>query len=166
MGHGFDDQGSRADANGTLRNWWSERSRDAFDALAAQLVDQYAQFSPIPGMHVDGALTLGENIGDLGGLTIAYAAWKRFEADHYPDGHAPILDGYTGDQRFFLSWAQVWRTLQTDDAARRQILTDPHSPAQYRVNGVVRNMTPWYEAFEIDEDAPLYLAPEARISIW
>ena len=166
MGHGFDDQGSRADANGTLRNWWSERSRDAFDALAAQLVDQYAQFSPIPGMHVDGALTLGENIGDLGGLNIAYAAWKRFEADHYPDGHAPILDGYTGDQRFFLSWAQVWRTLQTDDAARRQILTDPHSPAQYRVNGVVRNMTPWYEAFEIDEDAPLYLAPEARISIW
>ena len=166
MGHGFDDQGSRADANGTLRNWWTDSSREAFEALAGVLVEQYAAFSPIPGMHVDGELTLGENIGDLGGLTIAYVAWKRFEADHYPDGQAPVLDGFTGDQRFFLSWAQVWRTLQTDDAKRRQLLTDPHSPAQYRVNGVVRNMTPWYEAFEIREDAPLYLAPEARVSIW
>jgi len=165
MGHGFDDQGSRSDATGRLRNWWTDYAREHFDARAEVLVEQYSAFEPIEGLNVNGELTLGENIGDVGGLTIAYEAWRRFAADRYPDG-PPILDGYTGDQRFFMGWAQVWRTIQTEDSERRQVLTDPHSPARYRVNGVVRNLDPWHEAFDVSADDALYLPPDRRVQIW
>jgi len=165
MGHGFDDQGSKSDADGVLRNWWSEASREKFEALTAQLVEQYNAFEPIEGMNINGELTLGENIGDLGGLAIAYHAWHMYLDEHH-GGKAPVLDGYTGDQRFFMSWAQVWRNLQTEESRRSRLINDPHSPPKYRVNGIVRNMDAWYEAFDVTEDDELWLPPERRLSIW
>lgn len=165
MGHGFDDQGSRSDAAGRLRNWWTDEARAQFEARTSRLVAQYAAFEPIEGLNVNGELTLGENIGDIGGLALAHAAWRRYVDDRY-DGTAPVRDGYTGDQRFFMGWAQVWRTVQTEESERKQVLTDPHSPARYRVNGVVRNLHPWYEAFDVDDKDALYLPPNARVEIW
>ena len=114
-------------------------------------------------MNVDGRLTLGENIGDIGGLSMAYRALQMYAEDH---GLTDELDGYTADQRFFLAWGQVWRRLYTEDALVSRLTTDPHSPSQYRVNGVVRNMDVWYEAFGVTEDDDLYLPPEERVSIW
>lgn len=166
MGHGFDDQGSRSDAKGVLRNWWTDASREQFEARTSRLVEQYNGFEPLEGMHVNGALTLGENIGDLGGISIAHHAWQLYLKDH-SDGQAEVLDGYTGEQRFFMSWAQVWRNLwASDEALRNRLVNDPHSPAEYRVNGVVRNVDAWYEAFDISEEDDLYLAPEERVKIW
>jgi len=165
MGHGFDDQGSKSDADGVLRNWWSEASRRNFEALTAQLVEQYNAFEPLPGMNINGELTLGENIGDLGGLAIAHHAYRLYLDDH-GDGQAPVLDGYTGDQRFFMGWAQVWRNLQTEESVRARLINDSHSPPEYRVNGIVRNMDAWYQAFEVGPDAELWLPPEQRLSIW
>ncbi len=164
IGHGFDDQGSQSDGDGVLRNWWTEASRAQFDARTDQIVAQYGAFSPIEGMNVDGELTLGENIGDIGGLSMAYRAYQMYLDDN--GEAAPAMTGFTGDQRFFMSWAQVWRVIQLDDAARSQLLSDPHSPGQYRANGVVRNMDAWYEAFGVTEDNDLYLPPEERVSIW
>ncbi|MEO0975307.1 MAG: M13-type metalloendopeptidase, partial [Pseudomonadota bacterium] len=134
-----------------------------FKTRADALVAQYNEYSPIADMSVNGQLTLGENIGDLGGVEMAYAAYQRYVEAH---GEPPVLDGYTGEQRFFLGWAQVWRGLIRQDALREQLLTDPHSPMVYRINGVVRNVDAWYEAFDVIEDDALYLAPEARVSIW
>ncbi|WP_417492261.1 M13 family metallopeptidase [Maricaulis sp.] len=165
MGHGFDDQGAEQDGDGVLRNWWTDFSREHFQERTGALVAQYDAFSPIEGEHVNGQLTLGENIGDLGGLSIAYQAYHAYLADH-GGGEAPVLDGLTGDQRFFMSWAQVWRSKQTEDSLVSRLRTDPHSPAQYRVNGVVRNIDAWYNAFGITEDHELYLPPEERVSIW
>lgn len=165
MGHGFDDQGSRSDGAGVLRDWWTKDSREHFEAQTRLLVDQYSVYEPLAGTNIKGELTLGENIGDLGGLAIAYHAYQSFLADQY-NGEAPVLDGLTGDQRFFLSWAQLWRGIQTDDFLRSKLLTGPHSPGAYRVNGVVRNMDAWYEAFDVTPEHELYLAPEQRISIW
>jgi len=165
MGHGFDDQGSKSDADGVLRNWWTDASRENFEALTARLVEQYNAFEPIEGMNINGELTLGENIGDLGGLAIAYHAWQMYLDEHH-GGQAPGLDGYTGEQRFFMSWAQVWRNLQTEESRRSRLINDSHSPPKYRVNGIVRNMDAWYEAFDIGEDAELWLPPEQRLSIW
>ncbi len=166
MGHGFDDQGSRSDANGVLRNWWSDDSRQHFEERTASLIAQYNGFEPIDGMTVNGALALGENIGDLGGLSIALHAYRMYLDDHH-DGVAPELDGYSGEQRFFMAWAQVWRNLwASEEALRAQLVRGPHSPPRYRVNGVVRNIDAWYEAFGIAEDAELYLEPEERVSIW
>lgn len=165
MGHGFDDQGSRSDGTGLQRNWWTDASRAAFEERTGALGAQYAQFSPLEGMNVNPDLTMGENIGDLGGLSIAHHAYQLYLDDH-SGGEAPVIDGYTGDQRFFFAWAQVWRNIRTDESLRNQIVTDPHSPAQYRVNGVVRNMDAWYDAFGVTEDDALYLAPEDRVSIW
>ena len=163
MGHGFDDQGSQSDGDGVLRNWWTDISREQFDARTDQIVRQYEQFSPVEGMTVDGRLTLGENIGDIGGLSMAYRAYQMYAADHdVPEER----DGFTDDQRFFLAWGQVWRRLYTEDALVARLTTDPHSPSQYRVNGVVRNMDAWYEAFGVTEDDALYLPPEERVSIW
>jgi putative endopeptidase len=164
MGHGFDDQGSESDGDGVLRNWWSDFSREQFEARTDQIVAQYEQFSPVEGMTVDGQLTLGENIGDIGGMSMAYRAYQLYLADH--GGEAEIIDGFTGDQRFFLAWGQVWRNVRTEDSLSSQLLGDPHSPEQYRVNGVVRNMDLWYEAFDVTEDHDLYLPPEERVSIW
>jgi putative endopeptidase len=163
IGHGFDDQGRRFDEQGRIRDWWTETADARFQERADRLVEQYNSYSPIEGMYINGRLTLGENIGDLGGLEMAYAAYQRHVAEH---GEPPVLDGFTGDQRFFMAWAQVWRSMIRDDALRQRLVTDPHSPAEYRVNGVVRNIDAWYEAFEVESDAALYLPPEERVSIW
>ncbi|MDT8409670.1 MAG: M13 family metallopeptidase [Wenzhouxiangellaceae bacterium] len=165
MGHGFDDQGSKSDADGKLRNWWTDESRANFEQLTAILVEQYNGFEPIEGMNINGELTLGENIGDIGGLAIAYHAYHAYLDEHH-DGQAPVLDGFSGDQRFFMSWAQVWRNLQTEESRRARLINDSHSPPKYRVNGIVRNMDAWYEAFDISEDDELYLPPDQRLSIW
>jgi putative endopeptidase len=165
IGHGFDDQGRRFDEKGRIRDWWTETADERFSERAERLGAQYDTYSPIEGLHVKGDLTMGENIGDLGGLQMAYAAYHRY-LDQCCGGEAPVLDGVTGDQRFFLSWAQVWRDLSREDALRQQLVTDPHSPPQYRVNGAVRNMDAWYDAFGVGEDAALYLAPEERVRIW
>ncbi|HEY0325287.1 MAG TPA: M13-type metalloendopeptidase, partial [Allosphingosinicella sp.] len=124
---------------------------------------QYSQYSPLPGLNVNGQLTMGENIGDLGGLEMAYAAYRRHVAQH---GEPPVINGLTGDQRFFLSWAQVWRSKEREGALRQQVLTDPHSPDEFRVNGAVRNIDAWYRAFNVTPDDELYLPPEQRVHIW
>ena len=164
MGHGFDDQGSRSDGDGVLRDWWTDDSRGNFDARTDQLAAQYSEFSPIEGEFVNGRLSLGENIGDVGGLSMAHRAYQLYLADH--GGEAPVLDGFTGDQRFYMAWGQVWRNLYTEQALVRQLRQGPHSPAQYRINGALRNQDGWYEAFGITEEHDLYLPPEERVSIW
>lgn len=163
IGHGFDDQGRKFDEKGLIRDWWSETSNELFQERSTRLGAQYDEFEPIEGVHVNGQLTMGENIGDLGGMQMAYAAYQRHIAEH---GEPPVIDGLTGDQRFFLAWAQVWKGKMRDDAARRQLVTDPHSPARERVNGVVRNLDEWYEAFGVTEDDDLYLPPDERVRIW
>jgi putative endopeptidase len=162
MGHGFDDQGAKSDARGVLRDWWNAEDVRRFEEVTGRLVAQYNAFSPLEGINVNGELTLGENIGDNGGLQVSYHAYtvSRNGAD------APVLEGLTGDQRFFLGWAQAWRQLIRDQALRNQVLTDPHSPALYRCNGTVRNMDAWYAAFNIQPGDALYLAPEERVTIW
>jgi putative endopeptidase len=162
MGHGFDDQGAKSDAKGVLRTWWGQADIDAFKKRTDALADQYSLFEPLPGIKVNGRLTLGENIGDIGGLTVAHNAYHLSLAGK----PAPTIDGTTGDQRFFLGWAQVWRTMYREQALRNQVLTDPHSPAMYRVNGVVRNVDAWYTAFDVKEGDELYLAPNKRVKIW
>ena len=164
MGHGFDDQGSKSDANGALRNWWTDADRQAFDKLGDALVEQYDSYCPLDNGEtcVNGRLTLGENIGDLGGLSLAYRAYK-LSLNGKED---KVIDGLTGDQRFFLAWAQVWRSQQREAAARQRLTTDPHSPEEFRVNGIVRNMDAWYDAFGVTPDDELYLPPEERITIW
>ena len=162
MGHGFDDQGAKSDARGVLRTWWIAADEAAFKTLGDKLVAQYDAYEALPGLKLNGRLTLGENIGDVGGLTVALEAY-RLSLNGKP---APVLDGYTGEQRFFLGWAQVWRTLMRDARLRNQVISDPHSPALFRVNGVVRNMDAWYTAFGVQPGDTLYLAPEDRVSIW
>ena len=162
LSHGFDDKGSKFDGNGNLRNWWTESDREEFEKRAKGLVQQYAAFEPVEGNFVNGELTLGENIGDLGGLNVAYEAYRLSLGDK----EAAVIDGLTGDQRFFLGWAQVWQRLYREQELLKRLVTDPHSPSEYRVNGIVRNMDAWYTAFNIKNDAPLYLAPEDRVRIW
>ena len=162
MGHGFDDQGSKSDARGVLRTWWNERDETAFKQLGDRLAQQYSQFEPLPGLRLNGRLSLGENIGDLGGLSVAFEAYRLSLGGQA----APVVDGMTGDQRFFHGWAQVWRTLFREQRLRNQIMTGPHSPAEFRVNGVVRNLDAWYEAFGVKPGDKLYLPPEERVRIW
>jgi putative endopeptidase len=164
MGHGFDDQGSKSDATGMLRNWWTDEDRAAFDKLGDRLVAQYNSFCPLDEGKtcVNGRLTLGENIGDVGGLSMAYRAYKI--ATKGKD--VPVIDGLTGDQRFFLAWAQVWRSTQREANYRNRLVTDSHSPEEYRVNGVVRNLDEWYEAFGVKPGDAMYLPPEERVRIW
>ena len=145
-----------------MRDWWDEKDRERFEALSTRLGNQFASYEPFPGYAIKPALTMGENIGDIGGLAMAYRAYKL----SLNGEEAPILGGYTGDQRFFMAWAQVWKRVAREDAIKNQIETDPHSPARYRVNGVVRNMDAWYEAFDIKPEDALYLAPEDRVQIW
>jgi len=163
MGHGFDDRGRRFDASGKIRDWWTEAADVAFSARAERLGAQYDSYEPLPGMHINGQLTMGENIGDLGGVEMAWSAYQQFIDDN---GEPPVLDGFTGAQRFFMAWAQVWRAKAREDALRQQLLTDPHSPASYRINGVVRNVDAWYQAFAVEPDNALYLPPEERVNIW
>ncbi|SPZ17326.1 Neutral endopeptidase [Providencia rettgeri] len=165
MGHGFDDQGSLYDGTGQLRNWWSESAKTHFKEKTAKLVEQYNGFT-VDGLKVNGELTLGENIGDLGGLNIALSAYKQFAKENYPNGEAPIIDGTTGLQRFFIAWARTWQELSNKESERNKIMTDPHSPNQFRANGVVRNIDDWYETFGVNKNNALYLAPEQRIRIW
>jgi putative endopeptidase len=162
IGHGFDDSGSTFDGDGVLRNWWTDQDREEFKQRTEKLVEQYSAFQPLEDLSVNGEFTLGENIGDLGGLSIALKAYQlSLESEE-----APVLDGYTGVQRVFIGWAQGWRGIQREEALRTQIQTDPHSPREYRVNGVVRNIPEFYDAFEVAEADALYLPPEERVKIW
>lgn len=166
IGHGFDDQGSHSDGTGKLREWWTIDSRAHFNERTQKLAAQYDQYSPIPGAHINGKLTLGENIGDMGGLSLAYSAYQKYKAEKYLNDKEPILGGFTGNQRFFLADAQVWRSITTDERMRFLLLTNPHSPGEFRTNGIVRNFTPWYEAFGVIEKNKLFLPEAERISIW
>ena len=162
ISHGFDDKGSQYDGDGNLRMWWSEEDRAEFEARAALLTQQYSAYAPFDDMHVNGDLTLGENIGDLGGMAVAYEAYQMSL-----DGkEAPVIDGLTGNQRFFLGWGQIWRRLYREPELRKRLLTDPHSPSRYRCNGIVSNMDAFYEAFTIKPDDAMYIAPENRVRIW
>ncbi len=163
MGHGFDDQGSGFGPTGKFENWWTPAAKSAFKERTAALGAQYDSYEPIPGTHIQGALTMGENIGDLGGIEAAYGAFQRYQAKH---GKAKVIGGLTGDQRFFLAYAQAWQSKSRPDAQRQALLTDPHSPAKFRVNGIVRNVDAWYAAFNIQPGDALYLAPEKRVHIW
>jgi len=162
IGHGFDDQGRKFAADGSLEDWWTEADATAFTAQTSKLIAQYSSFEALPGLNVNGAITIGENIGDLGGLNMSLHAYK-LSLNGKP---APIIDGLTGEQRFFLSWAQIWRAKYRDEALRVQVLSDPHSPSQFRVNGAVRNMDEWYQAFDIKPTNRLYLPPDQRVKIW
>jgi predicted metalloendopeptidase len=162
IGHGFDDKGSQSDGDGNLRNWWSAEDQARFKAKTDMLVKQYDAFSPMPGYNVNGSLTLGENIGDNSGLAIAYKAYK-ISLHGQP---APVIDGLSGDQRFFMGWAQVWRSKMRDAAQIQQVKTDPHSPGQFRANGTLRNQPAFYEAFGVKEGDKMYLKPEDRVTIW
>jgi putative endopeptidase len=162
IGHGFDDQGSTFDGAGVLKNWWTPADLQAFKSKTGALVAQYNEFKPFPDLNVNGAYTLGENIGDLGGLSIAIKAYKATLGGK----EAPVMDGFTGMQRVFLGWGQVWGEKTREEAIRSQIARDPHSPAKYRINGVVRNVPEFYEAFHIKPTDSLYLAPEKRVKIW
>lgn len=162
IGHGFDDQGSAFDGTGTLKNWWTPEDLAAFKKRTSALVEQYNSFKAFPDLNVNGAFTLGENIGDLGGLSIAIKAYKAT----LNGKEAPVMDGFTGMQRVFLGWGQVWAEKIREEALRSQIANDPHSPALFRVNGTVRNVPEFYEAFNIKPTDSLYLAPEKRVKIW
>jgi len=162
IGHGFDDQGSKFDGEGNLNSWWTEEDRKNFEIRTKALIAQYDAYEALPGQHVQGAFTIGENIGDLGGLSIAYKAWQLSL-----DGKtAPVLDGFTGDQRFFIGWAQVWRRNYTDENLLNRLKSDPHSPSEFRCNGVVVNVPEFYTAFDVKEGDKMYLAPEKRVKIW
>ncbi|MGQ8366421.1 M13 family metallopeptidase [Glaciecola sp. 1036] len=161
MGHGFDDQGSKSDAHGIQTNWWTDEDRAAFETKTQQLIDQYSAYEPIEGNHVNGANSLGENIGDVGGLAMAYHAYKL----SLNGKEAPVIDGLTGDQRFFLAWAQVWREKRTEESMLNQLRAGTHSPGQYRALAP-RNHDAWYEAFDVQPGDALYLAPEDRVRIW
>ena len=162
MGHGFDDQGSKSDADGIQRNWWTDEDRARFEQLTKALGAQYDAYCPLEGQCVNGGLTMGENIGDLGGVSMAYTAYQ-LSLGGKP---APVIDGLTGDQRFYLAWAQVWKSKYRDEALLRQLKTDPHSPGMYRANGPLRNLDGWYRAFEVKQGDAMYLAPEKRVQIW
>jgi putative endopeptidase len=164
MGHGFDDQGAKSDGTGNLRDWWTEADKANFEKLQDRLVAQYNGFCPFDEGKtcVNGELTLGENIGDLGGLSLAYRAYRLSLGGK----EAPVIGEASGDQRFFMAWAQVWRAKAREELARQYLVTDPHSPPKYRINGVVRNFDEWYRAFEVTEEAALYLSEEKRVRIW
>ena len=160
--HGFDDQGRKIDADGALRDWWTKEDAAKFDARAKQLGAQYSSFQPLPGVHVKGELTMGENIADLGGLTLALDAYHA-SLHGQP---APVIVGFSGVLCVFLGWVLAWRGKVTDDFVRKQVVSDPHSPRQFRVNGVVRNIDAWYAAFGAKPGEKLYVAPKARVHIW
>ncbi|MFC7850384.1 M13 family metallopeptidase [Arthrobacter sp. NPDC057388] len=164
IGHGFDDQGSQFDGKGELRNWWTEDDRKAFEALTGRLVDQFDALSPYaaPGHNVNGKLTLGENIGDLGGLTIAHKAYRLSLDGQEP----PVIDGLTGEQRFFASWAAGWRQVIRTEEAIRRLATDPHSPNEFRTNAIAKNLDSFHAAFGVTEEDGMWMPPAERVSIW
>ena len=161
ISHHFDDQGAKYDERGRLNEWWTDADRKSFEALTKQLIAQYDAYQIFPGANVKGAFTLGENIGDLAGVTVAYDAYRH----SLGGSEGPVIDGTTGDQLFYLGWAQVWRRNYREANLRQRLITDPHSPSEQRV-AVVRNMDPWYSAFGAKSGETLYLAPEKRVRIW
>ncbi len=163
ISHGFDDQGSQFDEVGNLNNWWTDGDRERFVARNRKLIDQFNAYEPLPGLHVNGEFTLGENIGDLGGVNVAFSGLQKYYEKH---GRPEPIDGFTGEQRFFLSWGTIWRTKTRDEALKTQIATDPHSPGQYRAIGPLVNMPEFYEAFEVTEKNTLYRNEETRVRIW
>jgi endothelin-converting enzyme/putative endopeptidase len=162
MGHGFDDQGSKYDAKGNLKNWWTDADLAAFKERTDALVAQFDAFKAFDDLHVNGKLTLGENIGDLSGLSIAYIAYQA----SLNGQKAPVIDGLTGNQRFFMGWAQVWRGKMVEKSLRNLIATDPHSPGNFRALGILSNMPEFYKAFDVKEGDEMYIAPEKRVKIW
>jgi predicted metalloendopeptidase len=162
IGHGFDDQGSKYTGLGVLQSWWTDEDRKNFEKRVSALGAQFDSYEELPGLYVNGKLTMGENIGDLSGLTIALQAY------HYSlDGKAaPVLDGFTGDQRYFLAFAQIWRGKYRESAMRQQILANPHSPPHWRVDGPTRNVDDWYTAFDVKPGDKYYLPPDQRVHIW
>src|SRR5215217_542103 len=162
ISHGFDDQGRKGDGDGVLRDWWTAEDAGKFKAQADRLGAQYSSYEPLPGAKVQGGLTMGENIGDMGGLSLAYDAYQ-ISLKGKP---SPVLDGFTGEQRVFLGWAQVWRGKYRDDAMRQMVVSNTHSPPYFRVNGTIRNLAPWYKAFEVKAGDKLYIDPKDRVDIW
>jgi len=164
IGHGFDDQGSKYDGDGRLTNWWNAADRQAFETRTRSLIGQYNALAPkqTPDQHVNGALTIGENIGDLGGLGIA---WKAYLVSLQGE-EAPVIDGLTGAQRFFVSWARAWQEKARDEEVIRLLATDPHSPNEFRCNQIVRNLDEFYAAFDVGATDELWLEPAARVRIW
>jgi len=162
IGHGFDDSGSTFDGDGVMRNWWTDADLAEFRARTGKLVDQYSGYKPFDDLAVNGEFTLGENIGDLGGISIGLLAYQM----SLNGAEAPVIDGFTGAQRVFLGFGQVWSGKYRDETLRLQIETDPHSPLMYRANGAVRNVPAFYDAFDVNEGDALYLAPEERVKIW
>jgi putative endopeptidase len=163
ISHGFDDQGRKSDGDGNLRDWWTAEDAKNFDARATKLGAQFAAYeTPLPGMRINPQLTMGENIGDLSGLAVAYRAYKI----SLNGRTAPVIGGFTGDQRFFMGWAQVWRFKSRDEALRNQLLTDSHSPGQFRAFVPLTNIDGFYEAFNVKPGDKLYRAPADRVRIW
>ena len=162
MGHGFDDQGSKYDGDGNMRNWWTEEDLAAFKVRTDNLVAQYSDYAVFDDLNVNGELTLGENIGDLSGVTIAYKAYKA----SLNGKEAPVIDGLTGEQRFFMGYAQVWRGKMVEKSLRNRVATDPHSPAEFRALGSLSNMPEFYRAFDVKKGDAMYIAPEKRVKIW
>jgi putative endopeptidase len=162
ISHGFDDQGRKTDSTGTLRDWWTTADAQRYDQQAAKLTAQFDAYEPVPGLHVNGAQTLGENIADLAGLRIAYDAYKLSLGGK----EAPVIDGLTGDQRFFLAYASHWKAIYRPETMRDILLTDEHSPVEDRVNGIVRNIDEWYTAFDVKHGDKLYLPPGERVRVW
>lgn len=162
IGHGFDDQGSKSDEKGNLANWWTPADRAEFDKRGAALAAQYDRFEPLPGFKVNGRYTLGESIGDLSGVTISHAAYRA----SLNGQKAPVIDGLTGDQRFFIGFAQIWRFKYREDELKQRLVIDPHPPAECRANGTTQNVDAFYEAFDIKPSDKMYLPPEQRVKIW
>jgi putative endopeptidase len=161
LSHHFDDQGAKYNREGRLVDWWTPQDLKAFKSRLDALGAEYDAYEPLPGMHVQGKLTMGENVADLAGLTVAYDAYHTAIGDR----PAPVLDGFTGDQRFYLGWAQVWRRNYREANLRQRLLTDPHSPSEQRA-AVVRNLDPWYAAFAVQPSQRLYLSPDQRVRLW
>ena len=162
IGHGFDDTGSTFDGDGALRNWWTDEDRAEFEKRTSKLVSQFNEFQPFDDLAVNGEFTLGENIGDLGGISIGLLAYQM----SLNGEESPLIDGFTGVQRVFIGYGQTWRNKYRDERLRQLIQTDPHSPGMYRANGGARNVPEFYEAFDVQEGDALYLPPEERVKIW
>ena len=162
MGHGFDDQGSKYDGDGNMRNWWTDEDLKAFADRTKQLVAQYNDYQVFDDLHVNGELTLGENIGDLAGVTIAYKAYKL----SLNGKEAPVIDGLTGDQRFFMGYAQIWQVKMKEKSLRNRVATDSHSPGKFRAIGSLSNMPEFYQAFDVKKGDGMYIEPEKRVKIW
>ncbi|MBZ4035722.1 M13 family metallopeptidase [Flavobacterium sp. 17A] len=163
ISHGFDDSGARYNAEGNLVDWWTENDLKQFTALGTDLANQYSALEPLPGVHVDGNFTLGENIGDLGGINAAYDGLQLYLKEN---GNPGLIDGFTPEQRFFISWATVWRTKSRDEAIKNQVKTDPHSPGMYRAYVPIQNVDAFYKAFDIKKGDKMYVEPEKRVKIW